>query len=256
MRDLMSAAIKSVSSNSAPGEKAHWSRLEKALLERGGAKKESAFEEQKVHELVNASRTDIYAEFSPSTTLDRIASAMVKQHLHRVAIVNNDKKIDRIVSASDVLVFLAEHDAAWAAVKATPIKQLFDNGRFVEPITVTEDSVALNAFQIMVEKHISGVAVVNAGGQLVANLSHTDIKFAGDDEFVPKDLFLTVKAFLLKKSRDRSARAPIGVGPEATLETVLFQLAMFRVHRCWIVDRQQKPIGIITSFDILKYFAQ
>ncbi len=39
-----------------------------------------------------------------------------------------------------------------------------------------------------------------------------------------------------------------------TLETIMLQFAMFRIHRVYIVDEQCKPIGVVTAFDAVRPF--
>ena len=44
------------------------------------------------------------------------------------------------------------------------------------------------------------------------------------------------------------------VSKTTTLETILLQLAMFRVHRAYVVDEHRKPIGVVTAFDAIRPF--
>ena len=64
-------------------------------------------------------------------------------------------------------------------------------------------------------------------------------------------LLLPVTQFL---KTQHSWKAPVTVTLSSTLETVLLKLCWFRLHRVWIVDEENRPIGVITLTDVLKVF--
>ena len=45
---------------------------------------------------------------------------------------------------------------------------------------------------------------------------------------------------------------PITVTESATFEDVVMKLAATRVHRLWIVDSEEKPIGVVSIGDVFK----
>ncbi len=109
--------------------------------------------------------------------------------------------------------------------------------------------------------------------RLVANFSAIDLSHLNLDRniYVPttfKSLLLPLRSFLSRVN----AHPPVAVTLGTTLETVVSgggfaghacqshartqvaQMAMFHMHRVWIVDASYQPIGIITAFDVLKLF--
>jgi CBS-domain-containing membrane protein len=69
---------------------------------------------------------------------------------------------------------------------------------FKEVISVSEDDKALDAFYLMVERDIQGLAVIDKEGKLVGNLSIRDLKIIGPDVEMFWRLQQTVKNFLVK----------------------------------------------------------
>ena len=69
---------------------------------------------------------------------------------------------------------------------------------FKTVISVKEDDSAFTAFELMVEKDIQGVAVVDSDGRLVGNLSIRDLKIVGADMSMFWRLQQSVSNFLIK----------------------------------------------------------
>ncbi len=42
------------------------------------------------------------------------------------------------------------------------------------------------------------------------------------------------------------------MGASASLDEIVKKMALFHVHRLWIVDVDNKPVGVITPFDVLR----
>lgn len=134
------------------------------------------------------------------------------------------------------------------------------------------------------------MAIVDEQGELVANLSASDIRVRSLSLFPPPlslpplspsslslsinlscslaltsfphqqqgmraenftHLLLPVKQFL---KTQHSWKAPVTVSLNTRLESVLYKLTWFRLHRLWIVDEDNKPVGVISLTDVLKLF--
>lgn len=53
---------------------------------------------------------------------------------------------------------------------------------------------------------------------------------------------------------DFMADNPVTVGPEEPLATVAKIMATRRIHRVVVVDAAKRPLGIITTLDVLRFF--
>ena len=63
------------------------------------------------------------------------------------------------------------------------------------------------------------------------------------------DLLLPVVEFLKKTKR---LHAPIVVRAETSFETIVLKLAVTKVHRVWVVDDYERPIGIVSLTDVMR----
>jgi predicted transcriptional regulator len=114
---------------------------------------------------------------------------------------------------------------------------------------VLEDDIARDAFQIMFEKNLGALAVVNKEGILTATLSTTDLKSLNFDTI--GNIMLPVKSFLLAAYGMKPA-VPIVAKPHAHLEDLLPKLLIAKVHRVWTTNSAERPTGVITLSDIIK----
>jgi len=125
-------------------------------------------------------------------------------------------------------------------------------------ISIKDDSIAIDAFNLMVEKEVVGLAIVDANGRLKGNISMRDLKTIGTDASLFWRLHQSVKNFIAKlrheyQARHGRPRTIVYVLPSATIKDVIQTLAEHRIHRIYICDTHQdkKPIGVVTLQDLL-----
>jgi len=130
--------------------------------------------------------------------------------------------------------------------------------------TIGMKEFVLEAFKRIWEKQISGLAVVNDEGKLVANISASDLlrtRVLPIGELI-HDLYQPIKA-LLKIREDLKERVmmggepeskPVGVTSHDTLETCIQKCLENRIHRVFIQDDKERPIGLIALSDIIAQF--
>jgi CBS domain-containing protein len=180
--------------------------------------------------------------------------AMARERgLHRVPVIDENRKLITIVTQSQMVEILAKNLDIIGDKKNKTVN-LTEN-YFEEVISVLDDSIAMDAFKLMVERNVSGLAVVDKEGKLVGNISLRDLKAMSTDARLFWRLFQTVHNFLLKIRHEDSGDRPrtiVTVKPTDTLETVIKKLAENRIHRVFIVDESKKPQGVISLKDILK----
>ncbi|KAJ3025418.1 UNVERIFIED_CONTAM: hypothetical protein HDU68_007185 [Siphonaria sp. JEL0065] len=127
-------------------------------------------------------------------------------------------------------------------------------------ITVPSTYTALAAFRIMYLHRVSAVAVVSpTTGQMVANLSASDLRGITADMESLEALLLPVFEFLETKSRNRGVDAIKpdqlrSVTRDQVFEEAIKVLLESRIHRVWVEDEEEKPVGVLTMGDLLAYF--
>ncbi len=122
----------------------------------------------------------------------------------------------------------------------------FESGMVVNPVTIHPDATLAQALSLMQEHHISGIPVVEGGGngragKLVGILTNRDVRFATDkrqkvSELMTKDALVTVRENV---GQDEAKRL----------------LHQHRIEKLLVVDSDYRCVGLITVKDIEKAVA-
>lgn len=230
------------------------------------------FQSELVMNLVDKTQFDRVAAFSWSTPLRQVIEDMVGMRLHRIVVVV-DVELSKassspstvadntmVLNISDLINFLAENVATWRTgvgqVKVSEILASHTKSGEV-PIVIRESEPAVKGFQLMNANCVSGLAVVDDDGALLANFSSSDVKglmsISSPSAFL-EHLSLPIHLLLLKETRANVLRAPLTVTEDASLEFVVKTMALFRSCRVWVLDAKRHPVGVITPFEILRFF--
>src|ERR1700733_13850705 len=134
------------------------------------------------------------------------------------------------------------------ALQAAQVRQVkkFESGMVVNPVTTPPDATLADALALMQEHRISGIPVVQGGGEgragkLVGILTNRDVRFATDkrqkvSELMTKDRLVTVREGV---NQDEAKRL----------------LHQYRIEKLLVVDNQYRCVGLITVKDIEKAVA-
>jgi IMP dehydrogenase len=134
------------------------------------------------------------------------------------------------------------------ALQAAQVRQVkkFESGMVVNPVTIHPDATLADALALMEENRISGIPVVEGGGngragKLVGILTNRDVRFATDpkqkvSELMTKDSLVTVRESV---GHDEAKRL----------------LHQHRIEKLLVVDGEYRCVGLITVKDIEKAVA-
>jgi IMP dehydrogenase len=132
--------------------------------------------------------------------------------------------------------------------QAAQVRQVkkFESGMVVNPLTIAPTATLQDALDLMKENHISGIPVVEGGGngkagKLVGILTNRDVRFARNprqkvSELMTKDKLVTVRE---------------GVSHDEAKEL----LHRHRIEKLLVVDDKYRCVGLITVKDIEKAVA-
>lgn len=132
--------------------------------------------------------------------------------------------------------------------QAAQVRQVkkFESGMVVNPLTIAPTASLQDALELMKENRISGIPVVEGGGngkagKLVGILTNRDVRFARDprqpvSELMTKERLVTVRE---------------GVSQDEAKEL----LHEYRIEKLLVVDDQYRCVGLITVKDIEKAVA-
>jgi len=161
-----------------------------------------------------------------------------------------------LVTQSQVVTFLRKHLDLLGGKKDKPVGEC--KHFFKEVVSVQEDATAIDAFNLMVDRSISGVAILDSKGNLKDNLSLRDMKLISYDARLFWRLKQTVKNFLIKlkaewESRHERPQKAVFATRQNTLEEMIKMLADNKIHRVYIIESEhdKKPIGVVSLKDVL-----
>jgi len=127
---------------------------------------------------------------------------------------------------------------------------------FKEVLSIDTRQKALDAFNLIYDKSVSGVAVVDEG-QLVGNISASDIKNIGAGAELLSRVFLPADEFLkLAPKVTQAVSGPYCVRPDAKFEAVVTQIVLTKSHRIYVINEFEKLIGVISLGDVLQMVVQ
>jgi CBS domain-containing protein len=139
-----------------------------------------------------------------------------------------------------------------------------------DPIVVQAQTPLKEAIQILAERHISGLPVVDEGGKLVGIISETDLMWQETGVTPPAYIMFLDSVIYLKNpatyERDLHkalgqtvgevmSTNPITISPEKTLKEAATLMHDRSVHRLPVLDSTGQVIGILTRGDIIRAMA-
>lgn len=104
------------------------------------------------------------------------AVEVMRQGVHRVNIMAPDSRVSGVLSQSDVLRHLLEHQDVLRALNHLHVKD-FPDLVHRPVLAVQENENLIKAFKTMVSSGISSIAVIDADNNLLGNISISDVKY-------------------------------------------------------------------------------
>ncbi len=138
------------------------------------------------------------------------------------------------------------------------------------PIVVRPETPLNEAIQILAEKRVSGLPVVNDAGELVGIVSETDLMWQETGVTPPAYIMFLDSVIFLKNpaSYERDlhkalgqtvgevmSRDPVTVTPDKLLKDAAQLMHDRSVHRLPVVDANGQVIGILTRGDFVRAMA-
>ena len=188
---------------------------------------------------VMQSEVDIRSRITPNIVLNIpiVASAMDTVTEAHMAIA--------MAQAGGIGVLHRNLDPEAQAAQVRQVKK-FESGMVVNPVTINPEASLADALTLMLEHHISGIPVVEGGGngragKLVGILTNRDVRFATDKrqkvaELMTKEGLVTVREGV---KQDEAKRL----------------LHQHRIEILLVVDSAYRCVGLITVKDIEKSVA-
>jgi CBS domain-containing protein len=185
-------------------------------------------------------------------TLFSVFDMLASSGSFRIPILNSFKKIVNVITLSMMLRYIYEHvDLIPDATRNKPVKEFVESQ---EVHVIRDDTRAIFACQMMSEKRLNGVAVVNQEGEIVETFSVKDLRGIGLDAHQIWRLFMPTGAYKKKQTElfPSSPNVLATVTLNDTFETVLGLFVAHKLHNVWVVDDHKRPTHEITPTRIIQ----
>jgi len=184
--------------------------------------------------------------------VDRVARTMVLRHAHRAVVLHQTGELVNVITQSRLIECVNELwgiDPTLSSLANRKIGEIKIGSRDV--ISIPEHRPALDAFKLIREKGVCGIAVVR-GNELVGNISSHDLTRVKSTGSYLKLLYAPVCEYLERVTKEHKMGL-IKCTPQETFKVVVDRMVENQVHRCYIVQSHESNIlvGIISLSDIL-----
>lgn len=136
-----------------------------------------------------------------------------------------------------------------------------------DPVCVDGAMTLRELSRLFMEEEVSGAPVIDSNGHLIGVVSKTDLVrrcLEGETDYPPAYLFEMLSEQAGEETGltpeheivvdEFMSTEPVTATPEETTPAVARRMAESRVHRIVVIDHDRRPIGIVTSLDLLKAF--
>lgn len=158
-----------------------------------------------------------------------------------------------VVTHVDILDFFVAHFREERRLFDQPVVEL-GIGTFDRLATVTRDTRLRDVLELLAQRDLSSVPVVDDNGRVAGLYARADITFlatATDADSVVANLATVVGDLL----RQRRADEPLHTCPtHASLEFVFQLFAEVKFRRLIFLDDDNRPVGVVSARDLLAYF--
>lgn len=196
-------------------------------------------------------RRNAFVPVKLTDAFSNVLRVLTTKGIHMVPIMDPEGQVTACVSQSSIIPFLKRHEEALHDVFQKTVHELKMGTSPV--ISISSKAPAIQAFKMMSQHRISGMAVVDEEGVLIGNISASDIKLFLEFPRA-KVMQLPVQEFvnrIRRHSPSAKTRIPVVAVPDsATLGKVIAKFAATKLHRVFVVENH-KPIACISLRDIL-----
>lgn len=205
----------------------------------------STFFNTNIYHLLNSSDANSSLFASSRTTVPQLFLMFqtCQNHPQRIALI--DPKGDlNMVTQTDLIVFIYKHRKSLGRI----LHQTVDELKIAKACILVRSSASLvDALASLHSHRISGLALVDEFGRFSGNFSASDLRSIRP--FIFANLSWTIKDFLSRSSKPHD---PVICDFESTLEEILKLMITNKVHRVYVLNNNQQPVGVITMQNIIE----
>jgi len=200
-------------------------------------------------EITNICKANPFVPVLEDASLGHVLKEFCDRQLHRMPVLSKvDKsKVIAMVSQSTVIQWLSENKEKLGKMVKKSILELSTGtiGNLQSVSKVPKETMLLDVYKMLFENHIHGCAVIGENHSLVGNVSVSDLQFSVDEniDYMSLPVWNFVQRFL--------KHPMVTCKSSDSLEDVIDSLAQNNLHRIYVTNDKNQPIGVVTSTDIM-----
>jgi len=212
--------------------------------------KDSKFTNTTCSEISNISNRNPWKPVDTKTPVVDAISLMVRYNVHRIPVVDSTGELQTMFTQSHAISFISKHIASFEKLRSMPIGKL--KLGYGNVISVKLNDKTLQAFKLMHDHQIGGVAVMDAEKELIGNISVSDLKEIGYNGSMISSLYQSVEEFVNQK-KTKKAKEVLSVNPSTSFEEMIHLMVKEAIHRVYVVEPVSGvAIGVVSLSDILR----
>jgi len=221
------------------------------------AQKTELFKNTPISKIVDFSKRNPFFVLHQETSLREAVEHYLKD-VHRIALVDDSFEITGVISQWAIANYIATVPAD--EKDRIPIFQTKISDfplKTSSVCCVKAKDTALNSFILMNQNLLSSIAIIDDSGRLIGNLSASDLKGFQLFEKDLSSLKVPVLQFVnnIRKIQNRPENFVVAVPPETPVLQLIQLLSKEIVHRAYIVNKDQKLLGVCSLTDVMKGIA-
>jgi len=213
-----------------------------------------AFRHSKAKDVAGKARQTPPIITNSNATIDEVVELMVRTKAHHVLGLNDKGELSNVITQSRIVEsvsMLFGIDPVLTALGEKTVQEL--NMGLREVLHIKESAKASDAFRLLADNHVSGVAVVKDGSKtLIGNISVRDLRVIKGNASFLRLLALPVGEFIeAVRSESIGPKSVVSCGVHDTYRAVMERIVSNKVHRCYVVDNNNELLGVVSLWDLL-----
>jgi len=228
--------------------------------------KQKLFTEKPIQEIFDFSIRNPFHHVRPSEDLLSAITEMAghNHYIRRSLVFKDDattyepSTAEGIVSQTAIITFLSKNISKLGNAIHQPIDQVIPidwESSKQNLISISANDTVAHAFKLMQTTNVSGLAVLDEHASLLGTIGIRDLKFMViKDSLDLSHLKSTVREYMnyVRQQMDMERHPAISIRKVDTFGTLIAKIASTAVHRIFIIDDHNIPIGVVGSLEVLK----
>lgn len=198
----------------------------------------------------------------PDTPLATAVALLLDKVYRALPVIDDERRVVGIITAGDLLKHmrlpaittqtkLAREEVIGALQRMRAADQRVADVMTPDPVTIQPQNTVSQAVQIMVERDVKRLPVVDEAGRLLGMVSRVNVLRALAEPPVGESKQMALPAGPVHSVADIMMRSVPTVTANASLAEVVEDLVRYERRRVVVVDEQRHVVGLITDGDLI-----